>query len=155
MTPVNDLESAGSSSGKPGPAQSSRTKWTIFGALLLGLLLVVAVIALAGGNDKGGDLTVERFVIPGSQQAELLISVSRSINVPETAKNGSTVRLRCNDGKGRMVLGGTIEWPFIEEANYPLPHYHQPAAEADLRKIAVCRVTGTTKPLEGRMQLRN
>ena len=100
-------------------------------------------------------MKVERFVVPGSRQAELLVSVSRKLNVPETANGRATVRLRCDDGKGRRVLGGRIEWPFIEEPSYPLPHFHQPASEDDLRKIAVCRVTGTTEPLEGRMQLRN
>lgn len=137
------------------PGTQARAKWTIFVALLVLVLGGVAVIALAGGDDDGGDLKVERFVVPGSAQPELLISVSRSLNVPQTSKEGSTVRLACSDGRGQRVLGGVIQWPFIEEPGYPLPHYHQPASDAELRRISVCRLTGTTKPLQGRMQLRN
>jgi len=48
-----------------------------------------------------------------------------------------------------------VEWPFIEEPNYPQPHTHQPASTQDLARIASCRVTGTTVRLEGRMRLRN
>ena len=48
-----------------------------------------------------------------------------------------------------------VEWPFIEEPNYPLPHTHQPATDQEIARIAECRVTGTTVPLTGRMRLRN
>lgn len=49
----------------------------------------VAVIALAGGESEGGGrLTVESAFVPGTKQPELLVSVERSANVAETAKNG-------------------------------------------------------------------
>jgi len=134
-----------------------RRKWAVF-AVLLGVLgLGVAVVALAGGSDDesdGGRLTVERSFVPGTRQPELLVSVQRKLNVPETAEDGRTVRLTCNDGDGRRVIQARTDWPFLEEPNYPLPHIHQPATTKEIARIDECIVTGTTVPLRGRMRLR-
>jgi hypothetical protein len=136
-----------------------RTKWTVFAVLLAVLGGGVAAVALGGGDDDdragGGRLTVERAVVPGTRQPELLVSVDKKLNVPDTAKNGRTVGLHCVDGQGRKVLSARVEWPFLDEPNYPLPHAHQPTSSQDLARIASCRVTGTTVRLEGRMRLRN
>lgn len=135
-----------------------RKKWAVFAVLLAVLGGGVAVVALAGGGEAGdgsGQLTVERSVVPGTQQPELLVSVDRKLNVADTAKDGRTVGLECLDGQDRKVLSARVEWPFIEEPNYPLPHTHQPTSSQDLARIASCRVTGTTVALEGRMRLRN
>ena len=135
-----------------------RKKWTVFAVLLAVLGGGVAVVGLAGGdeNDRGGErLTVERSVVPGTRQPELLVSVDPKLNVANTAKNGRSVGLECLDGQRRRVLSARVEWPFIDEPNYPLPHAHQPASGQDLARIASCRVTGTTVRLEGRMRLRN
>lgn len=137
---------------------NDRTKWAVFAVLLAVLGGGVAVVALAGGgenSDGGGRLTVERSVVPGTQQPELLVSVDRRLNVADTAKDGRTVGLECLDGQDRKVLSARVEWPFLDEPNYPLPHTHQPASSQDLARIAKCRVTGTTVRLEGRMGLRN
>jgi hypothetical protein len=137
---------------------NDRTKWTVFAVLLAVLGCGVAVVALAGGggdDSGGGRLTVERSVVPGTRQPELLVSVDRDLNVADTAKDGRTVGLRCVDGQNRKVLSARLEWPFIEEPNYPLPHAHQPASGQDLARVDSCRVTGTTVRLEGRMRLRN
>jgi len=116
------------------------------------------MVALAGGGDGdeggGGRLTVERSVVPGTQQPELLVSVDKELNVANTANDGRSVGLECVDGQRRKVLSARVEWPFIDEPNYPLPHTHQPVSSQDLARIASCRVTGTTVRLEGRMRLR-
>lgn len=128
----------------------------MFAALLAVLGGGVAVVALAGGGEDGGDggrLTVERSVVPGTQQPELLVSVPRKLNVADTAENGRTVGLTCRDSRGRRVISARVTWPFLEEPNYAQPHTHQPASDQELARIAVCRVTGTTVPLEGRMRL--
>ena len=134
-----------------------RSKWAVFAVLLAVLGCGVAVVALAGGGEGGdGDrLTLERTVVPGTRQPELLVSVNRELNVADTAKDGRTVGLDCRDGDNRVVLNARVEWPFIEEPNYPLPHAHQPVSGGDLDRIATCRVTGTTVALRGRMRLRN
>lgn len=135
-----------------------RTKWTVFAVLLAVLGAAVAAVALEGGGEDdggGGRLTVERSMVPGTRQPELLVSVDRELNVAKTAKDGDSVGLRCVDGQGRKVLGARLEWPFIEEPNYPLPHAHQPASSQDLARIDSCRVTGTTVRLKGRLRLRN
>ena len=93
-------------------------------------------------------------MVPGTQQPELLVSVDSKLNVANTAENGRTVGLECVDGQNRKVLSARVEWPFIEEPNYPLPHTHQPASSQDLARIAECRLTGTTVRLEGRTRLR-
>ena len=134
-----------------------RSKWAVFAVLLAVLGCGVAVVALAGGSEDeadGGRLTVERSVVPGTRQPELLVSVDRKLNVANTAEDGRSVGLQCVDGQGRNVLSARVEWPFIEEPNYPLPHAHQPASGQDLARIDKCRVTGTTVRLEGRMRLR-
>ena len=137
---------------------NDRTKWTVFAVLLAVLGCGVAVVALAGGGEDdagGGRLTVERSVVPGTRQPELLVSVDRYLNVADTAKDGRTVGLDCRDGANRVVLSARVEWPFIEEPNYPQPHTHQPVSATDLARIASYRVTGTTVALKGRMRLRN
>ena len=137
---------------------NDRAKWTVFAVLLAVLGCGVAVVALAGGGEddaRDSRLTVERSVVPGTRQPELLVSVDRDLNVADTAKDGRTVGLHCVDGQNRKVLSARLEWPFIEEPNYPLPHAHQPASGQDLARVDSCRVTGTTVRLEGRMRLRN
>ncbi len=89
----------------------------------------IAVVALAGGGDDGGDggaLTVERSFVPGTRQPELLVSVKRELNVADTAENGRTVGLECRDSAKRLVINARVEWPFIEEPGYPLAA-HPPA----------------------------
>jgi hypothetical protein len=138
---------------------NDRTKWTVFAVLLTVLAGGVAVVALAGGGGDddggGGRLTVERSVVPGTRQPELLVSVDKKLNVTDTAKDGRSVGLRCVDAQGSQVLSARVDWPFIDEPNYPLPHAHQPVSGQDLARIDSCRVTGTTVRLEGRMRLRN
>ena len=132
-----------------------RRKWALLAALLAVLGGGVAVVALAGGESEGGGrLIVERTFVPGTKQPELLVSVERSANVAETAKNGVSVGLICRDGQGRSVLTARVDWPFIEEPGYPRPHQHQPASDKDLKRISSCRLTGTTAPFAGRMRLR-
>ena len=115
----------------------------------------VAVVALAGGEgESSGRLVVERAFVPGTKQPELLVSVERSANVADTAKNGVSVGLICRDGQGRSVLTARVDWPFVEEPGYPRPHQHQPASDKDLDRISSCRLTGTTAPFSGRMRLR-
>ena len=129
----------------------------MFAVLLAVLGGGIAVAALAGGGDDDGDggrLTVERALVPGTQQPEVLVSVQRKLNVPGTAKDGRTVRLTCTDGDGRTVIQARADWPFLEEPNYPQPHTHQPASTEEIARIAECRVTGTTVTLRGRMRLR-
>ena len=134
-----------------------RRKWAVFAVLLAVLGGTVAVVALAGGDDDGADtrLTVERAFVPGTRQPELLVSVPRKLNVPETANDGRTVRLTCDDDDGATVLRARVDWPFLEEPNYPLPHAHQPASAADLARVSECRVTGASVRLSGRMRLRD
>ena len=129
----------------------------MFAVLLAVLGGTVAVVALAGGDDDGADsrLTVERAFVPGTRQPELLVSVERKLNVPETANDGRSVRLTCSDGDGATVIRARVDWPFLEEPNYPLPHAHQPASAAEIARIAECRVTGTKVKLSGRMRLRD
>ena len=137
---------------------NERSKWAVFAALLAVLGGGVAVVALAGGGGDGGGggrLTVERWMVPGTQQPELLLSVDRELNVADTADNGRSVGLICSDGEGRRVITAQVEWPFIEEANYPLPHAHHPATDQEIARIAECRLTRTTAALKGRMRLRN
>jgi hypothetical protein len=137
---------------------NDRKKWAVFAAMLAVLGGAVAVVALAGGGDDDqGDarLTVERSFVPGTRQPELLVSVQRKLNVPDTAENGRTVGLVCTDGDGRKVIEARAEWPFLEEPNYPLPHTHQPASPKEIARVAQCEVTGTTVALKGRMHLQN
>jgi len=93
--------------------------------------------------------------VPGTRQPELLVSVARKLNVADTAENGRTVGLTCRDGQGRRVISARVEWPFLEEPNYSLPHAHQPASSQELARIASCRLTGATVALKGRMRLGN
>jgi hypothetical protein len=134
-----------------------RKKWAVFAVLLAVLGGAVAVVALAGGDDDGGDsrLTVERGFVPGTRQPELLVSVERKLNVPDTAHDGRSVRLTCTDSAGATVIQARVDWPFLEEPNYPLPHAHQPASAEEIAQIAQCRVTGTRVKLSGRMRLRD
>ena len=73
----------------------------------------------------------------------------------DTAENGRTVGLECVTTAKRMVINARVEWPFIEEPGYPLPHTHQPATAKELASIETCRVTGVNRRLVGRMRLRS
>ncbi len=132
----------------------TRRKWAVFAALLLMLCAGIGVVALAGtsGGDDTGELTLERYTVPGGAP-ELLVSVDRDVNVPATA-GGTTVGLVCDDGRGARVLHSQVEWPFIEEEGFPRPHVHQAASDTELNRIATCRLTGTSIELEGRLGLR-
>lgn len=114
----------------------------------------IGVVALAGGSggDETGELKLERYTVPGGAP-ELLVSIDPEVNEPATAR-GETVGLECEDGRGARVLRAEVEWPFIEEEGFPLPHIHQPATDRELNRIATCRLTGTSITLEGRLGLR-
>jgi hypothetical protein len=113
----------------------------------------VLVVVLAGGSGGEGRLVLERFTPPEGGRTELLVSVPREINNPSVARR-ATVVLECTDAEGKRVLRTRQTWPFIEEEGYPLPHAHQPATEGQLRRIARCRVLGTSEKLEGELGLR-
>jgi hypothetical protein len=130
----------------------ARGKWVTFGVLVALLGVVVLVVALAGGRGSGGRLVLERMQAAGGG-SELLASVPREVNEPSVAR-GKSVVLECTDADGKRVLRNRQPWPFIEEEGYPLPHAHQPATENQLRRIARCRVLGTSEKLEGELSLR-
>lgn len=129
----------------------------MFAALLAVLLGGVAVVALAGGGgdeSDEGSLKVERSFVPGTRQPELVVSVDRRLNSANVADDGRSVVLECSDAEGRRVIRARVDWPWLDEPNYPLPHVHQPATSQELSRIEQCRVDGTSERLSGRMRLR-
>ena len=115
------------------------------------------MVALAGGDDedRDGRLTVERSLVPGTQQPELLVSVDRKLNVAGTAKNGRTVGLRCVDAQKPQGVRRPGGLAVPRGTELPAPPHASAASGQDLARIASCRLTGTTVALTGRMRLRN
>jgi len=128
-------------------------KWLTFGVLAAGLVVVSLLVGLsADGGSTGPPLQLERA--PGTDgRPELLVTVSDNVNVASNAR-GSTVDLKCRDGKGAMVLDARHTWPLEKDGDPPAPHIHQPASPIELGKIDRCEITGTKVELSGRLGIR-
>lgn len=124
-----------------------------FGVLAAGLVVVSLLVGLsADGGSTGPPLQLERA--PGTDgRPELLVTVSDNVNVASNAR-GSTVDLKCRDGKGAMVLDARHTWPLEKDGDPPAPHIHQPASPIELGKIDRCEITGTKVELSGRLGIR-
>ena len=124
-----------------------------YGPVLLIVMLVVTPLAIwaatSGGNKSGGDkFYVERSVgLTG--EPELLLT----IDDPEVqvAGNAESVKVRCTDATGKVIVKGTQPWPFPPEQGYA-PHAHQPAPADKVEQARACEVLGTNKTLKANVQ---
>ena len=128
-------------------------KWLTFAVLAAGLVAVSLLVGLSsGGSSTGPPLQLERATATDGRP-ELLVTVSESVNVASNAR-GSTVDLKCRDGKGVMVLDARHTWPLEKDGDPPAPHIHQGASPIELSKIDRCEITGTKVELTGRLGIR-
>jgi hypothetical protein len=134
---------------KKGRALDART---IIPALAVLALIVVPILIWAttsGGDDN--ELRIDEGVsVTGGP--EIVVNVPKDKNSPRETGNSSNVKLICVDGGGGTVLASDLDWPFINEPGYPLPHQHQPVTAQQLQEIATCRLEGTKTKLEGNLR---
>ena len=122
--------------------------------LLVIVVLVVGPLAIwattsggSGDSDEKG-LLVERGVsLTGAQ--ELILSIAGDAQVTTGA---TSVRIECDDSKGRRIIKTTQPWPFIDEPGYPYPHAHVADKPEKVEGARRCRVLGTDTRLEGEVQ---
>jgi len=108
-------------------------------------VLVVAAPLVAWSMASGGEpsrLIVERATgVTGAR--ELLVSLGEDdLNTLAANHGARTVRVRCVDRDGGVVLDGAHRWPFFSEAGFDYPHAHQPATSDQLRRAARCTLRG-------------
>ena len=132
--------------GRAGRTLDART---IIPALAVLALIVVPILIWAttsGGS--GNDLRIDEGVsVTGAP--EIVVNVPKDKNTPGETRNSTNVRLVCVDGSGGAVLTSNLDWPFITEPGYPLPHQHQSVSPEQLQQIAKCRLEGTKTKFEG------
>jgi hypothetical protein len=101
----------------------------------------------SGGGKKDG-LVVERSVsVTGSP--ELVISI---IGNAEVTNGAASVQVECFDKDGKTIIESPQPWPFVEEPGYPYPHVHQAESPEKVEGSRRCRVLGTDKRLEAKVQ---
>lgn len=134
----------------------------LLAAATLAFAAAVAVVLLLAGGSGGEDeeprrtararLTLEEFRTPDTGTLELLISLQETrLNDPELTGGERSVLLRCFDEGGAVAIRTRTDWPLLEEAGYPLPHIHHPAAREVLERVRRCRLTGPGVDFEGRV----
>jgi hypothetical protein len=125
---------------------------TVIPALAVLALIVVPILIWAttsGGSDK--ELRIDEGVsVTGGP--EIVVNVPKDRNTPGETRNSSNVKLVCLDAGGDTVLATDLDWPFINEPGYPLPHQHQAVTPEQLQEIAKCRLEGTKTKLEGNLR---
>lgn len=113
----------------------------------------VAIAGLAVAGCGGPQLKV-RFYDNVQTGREVLVSVPRDVNKPETAHGKAQVRLQCFDRRNRMVVNEDQPWPFVADGmGDRLPHVHQRGFRRVLDRVARCRLVGTNPPLAGELPL--
>jgi hypothetical protein len=138
--------------GASSVAAATRRKWKLFATLLLVLGAGSGALALLGGDGKGADHELTLELGPGAGgRAELLVSIPAAANAPSVSDGRPTVGLECRDARKRLVLESRLEWPFMEEAGFELPHRHQSIPAERAGAIASCRLTGTTLGFSGEL----
>jgi hypothetical protein len=129
---------------------------------LVALVVLVVVggalvaVALAGNGDPsrpGARPAGLRLELVAGDPPQLTIYVDDpALNRLETTGGRRHVMLECLDRDGGVVITSSKAWPFGgTDARASGPHIHIPVQGGELRRIARCRLAGTTPPLGGRM----
>ena len=116
---------------------------------LAALVLVPLVIWTASSlSEEDSPLTVvSDSGGPGSP--ELIVSVPKGQNTPETVGGGETVELACLDASGEPAFRIEHPFPFTDtDDDAADPHVHQPVSAGLLESVERCRLTPTDPPLE-------
>jgi hypothetical protein len=114
------------------------------------VVLVAAPLAIwaatsgGSGSDKKQGLIAERSVsLTGAP--EIILSIAGNVQVKSGA---STVKVKCTDADGNVIIDTTQPWPFIEEPGYPYAHVHQGGPPEKIEGARHCSVLGTDARLE-------
>jgi hypothetical protein len=113
------------------------------------------IVALANSGDeesaeRPAALRVQRT--PGGVPEITIYIEDRSLNKPSTARGETSVVVECVDTEGRIVWKLPEAWPFTDTDSGSVdPHAHIGMDQAQIERIARCRLTGTDPPLEGRL----
>src|SRR5215212_8688659 len=88
------------------------------------VLLVAAPLAIwaatsggSGSNTKQGLIAERSVSLTGAP--EIILSIAGDVQVTSGA---STVKVKCKDNDGNVIIDTTQPWPFIEEPGYPYAH---------------------------------
>lgn len=125
-------------------------------AMPIGLSVALIVTPLAiwtatSGRDRSPFSVDRGNALTGAP--ELLISlVDETMNTLATTNGRNTVRLRCVDRDGRLVLDVEQRWPFIYERGYDYPHAHLTATLEQVLQADRCSFSGTRVRLEAAVQ---
>lgn len=129
---------------------STRAKLKAVAPRALTVVLIVMPLMVWAASSQGDDerLTVERAsALTGSP--ELLVSLEdNDLNTLATTDGKRTVRLRCVDREGRVVVDAEQRWPLLSERGYEYPHAHHVASLQTVVRADRCRLVGTRIPLE-------
>lgn len=108
------------------------------------VVLVVTPLAVWAATSSGdrNPLSVDRAnALTGAP--ELLVSlVDATVNTLATTDGEATIRVRCIDRDGRLVLDAQQKWPFVHERGYEYPHAHQLASVEQVLQADRCTVSG-------------
>jgi hypothetical protein len=121
-------------------------------AMPIGFAIALIVTPLAvWSTTSGGErnpLSVDRGnALTGAP--ELLVSlVDATMNTLATTEGKATIRVRCVDRDGRLVLDAEQKWPFVHERGYEYPHAHQAASLEQVLQADRCTVSGARVRLE-------
>jgi hypothetical protein len=134
--------------------RASRTRLVAL-AVLLAVAAPLVIVALANSGDeesaeRPAALRVQRT--PGGVPEITIYIEDRSLNKPSTARGETSVVVECVDTEGRIVWKLPEAWPFTDTDSGSVdPHAHIGMDQAQIERIARCRLTGTDPPLEGRL----
>jgi hypothetical protein len=116
----------------------------------MAVVLIVTPLALWSATSSGdrNPLSVDRAnALTGAP--ELLVSlVDATVNTLATTDGEATIRVRCIDRDGRLVLDAQQKWPFVHERGYEYPHAHQLASVEQVLQADRCTVAGARIRLE-------
>ena len=133
----------------------SRILWALL-AVLLVVAVPLVVLALASGGDDGESDAPETASIKVERAPdlpELIVYVEDpELNVAETAGGRARVTVECLNTDGAVIYSQAYPWPFTDTDDGLLdPHEHLEMDPGQADSVSMCRVTGTTPRLEGRL----
>jgi hypothetical protein len=123
---------------------ASRRKARAIGPRAVPILVITAPLvawSIASGGEPS-PLIVERATGPTGAR-ELLVWLEEDDMNTLAANHGErTVRVRCVDRDGGVVIDAAHKWPFFNEPGFDYPHAHQPAGPEQLLRASRCTLRG-------------